>query len=131
MDDQSDSHYFAEESATFGDRVEAGRIAAGLTQQELARKLGVKLKTIVGWEEDIAEPRANKLQMVAGMLNVSIMWLLTGEGDGVLGPDDVVDGDDEARAILIELRRTRGEMGALVERIERLETRLSKVLSHG
>ena len=131
MDDQSEVGYFAEGNATFGDRVEAGRVAAELSQQELARKLGVKLKTVRGWEEDIAEPRANKLQMMAGLMNVSIMWLLTGEGDGVLGPDEAHDSKNEARIILAELSKTRAEIAKKLGQIARLEARLSKVLSNG
>ena len=30
-----------------------------------------------------SEPRANRLSMLAGLLGVSVMWLLHGEGDGV------------------------------------------------
>ncbi|MEP5758096.1 MAG: helix-turn-helix domain-containing protein [Litoreibacter sp.] len=131
MDDQSEVGYFAEGNATFGDRVEAGRVAAELSQQELAHKLGVKLKTVRGWEEDIAEPRANKLQMMAGLMNVSIMWLLTGEGDGVLGPDEAHDSKNEARIILAELSKTRAEIAKKLGQIARLEARLSKVLNNG
>ena len=53
-----------------------------MSQSKLAKRLGVKLKTLKGWENDVSEPRANKLSMMAGMLNVSLLWLLSGEGDG-------------------------------------------------
>ena len=43
---ENDSAYYAEEAATLGDRVVAAREATGLTQKELARQLGVKLKTV-------------------------------------------------------------------------------------
>jgi transcriptional regulator with XRE-family HTH domain len=37
-----------------------------MSQADLARKLGVKLKTDPqNWENDLAEPRANKLQMLS------------------------------------------------------------------
>ncbi|KAG1647613.1 Succinate dehydrogenase assembly factor 2, mitochondrial [Nymphon striatum] len=81
-----DDTYFSNDSATFGDRVAAAREAQGLKQDELAKKLGVKLKTVRGWEDDVDEPRANKLSMLSGMLNVSMRWLLTGEGN--VGPKD-------------------------------------------
>ena len=80
------SDWYGPETATFGDRVAGAREAAGMTQSQLARLLGVKKSTLIGWEDDISEPRANKLQMMAGLLNVSIMWLLTGEGDGTANP---------------------------------------------
>ena len=80
---QDGGGWYSEEAATFGDRVTGAREALGLSEDALARKLGVKLKTVRAWEGDLAEPRANKLQMLAGILNVSIMWLLTGQGDGL------------------------------------------------
>ena len=82
------SGWYSEDAATFGDRVAGAREAINMSQEELARRLGVKLKTVHGWENDMSEPRANKLQMLAGVLNVSIMWLINGEGEGVDGPDE-------------------------------------------
>lgn len=78
--------YYSEDSATLGDRVAAARQQAGLTQSGLASRLGVSKKVVSGWENDRTEPRANRLQMLAGMLNVSVAWLLTGAGEGVAEP---------------------------------------------
>ena len=58
--------WFSDEQATFGDRVAGARDAAGLTQDQLAEKLGVKPSTVRDWEDDVSEPRSNKLQMMAG-----------------------------------------------------------------
>lgn len=129
MEGLDDIGYFSEESATFGDRVQAARISLGLNEQELAHKLGVKLKTVKAWEDDLAEPRANKLQMMAGLMNVSIMWLLTGEGDGIDVPSDGITQHSEIRDIVIDLRRTKAEMTRLADRMGRLEKRLVKVMS--
>ena len=65
----ADDDYFGDEAATFGDRVAAAREAIGLTPAALARRLGVKEITITKWENDRLEPRANRLQMLAGILN--------------------------------------------------------------
>ena len=73
--------WYGPETATFGDRLAAARENAGMTQAQLARRLGVRKATLTGWEDDLSEPRANKLQMMAGLLNVSIMWLLNGLSD--------------------------------------------------
>ena len=86
MDAETPESWFSEEVATFGDRLTAAREAAGMTQKEFATRLGVRLTTVQAWENDLAEPRSNRLQMLAGMLSVSLMWLLTGEGDGLSGP---------------------------------------------
>jgi transcriptional regulator with XRE-family HTH domain len=104
-------NWYSDDAATFGDRITAAREALGLDQEQLARRLGVKLKTIRNWENDAAEPRANKLQMLAGLLNVSIRWLLTGEGDGLPDPDAAPEPPDVA-ALRAELR----EIGALLHR---------------
>lgn len=127
MDDYSDSEYFGNESATFGDRVYAARETIGLSQADLAKRLGIKRKTMRAWEEDLAEPRANKLQMLAGVLNVSVMWLLTGEGDGISAPSEDVDLPGDASAILADMRMTKVELQRLSENMSKLERRMAKL----
>ncbi|KIC44859.1 MAG: helix-turn-helix domain-containing protein [Ruegeria sp.] len=126
MSDEND--WFGPDAATFGDRLAGAREAAGMTQSDLARRLGVKKSTIVAWENDLSEPRANRLSMMAGMVNVSIMWLLTGEGEGM---DEPFDGDEEApelASVVAELRAIRGEMRSSAERAARLEKKLRLML---
>ncbi len=126
--EQTDNWY-SEETATFGDRLAGAREAMGLTQKELAQRLGVRTKVIEGWEEDLKEPRANRLQMLAGMLNVSLMWLLTGEGDGIDAPDMQPAMSAESAALLPEIRQIRTEMSDLADRLGRLESRLRLALT--
>lgn len=114
---------YSNESATFGDRVVAAREAAGLGQKELAHSLGVGLRTLRGWEEDRAEPRADRLRVLAGMVGVSLSWLLTGEGAGPSGMKG------ETADLVGELRAARGEIAAASERLERLERRLREAMS--
>ncbi len=125
---QDDSDWFGPESATFGDRVAGARAAAAMTQAQLARRLGVKKTTLSAWEQDMSEPRANKLSMMAGLLNVSIMWLLTGEGDGMTGPVDDAQINPDFTGILSELREIRADMRANTERTARLEKKLRLLL---
>ncbi|NDV01502.1 helix-turn-helix domain-containing protein [Pseudoroseicyclus tamaricis] len=114
--------WYSEDSATLGDRIAGAREAAGLAQKELAARLGVKVGTVERWEDDRAEPRANKLQMLSGMLGVSLSWMLTGVGDGPDGPGET-DAQDNA-AELAEIRKIRAEMTATLARLGRLEKRL-------
>ncbi len=114
-------------TATFGDRVAGAREAASMTQTELARRLGIKKATLAGWEDDLSEPRANRLSMLAGLLNVSIKWLLTGEGEGPGAPDDMTVGDDFA-AVLAELREIRAVMRTNAERAARVEKKLRQLV---
>lgn len=120
--------WFSEGSATFGDRMAAARDALGMSEEELARRLGVKVKTVRNWEQDISEPRANKLNMLAGVLNVSFGWLLTGEGEGVPAPGEAGKLSDDAASLMTELRQLRAEMARGVERLGRLEKRLNATL---
>lgn len=128
MNDET-TDWYGPDTATFGDRVAGAREQAGMTQAQLARRLGVKKATLVGWENDLSEPRANKLSMMAGILNVSLMWLLTGEGEG-MSPSDEVDAAPEMTAILSELRAIRTEMRANAERAARLEKKMRSLMEH-
>ena len=125
-DDMSDEYEWSDEAATFGDRLSVAREHAGMDQAQLARRIGVKLQTLQNWESDRAEPRANRLQMLAGLLNVSIVWLMTGSGAGAPVPGDGVGdgGPAELRELLSELREIRRLQGRLAERTGLLEKRL-------
>lgn len=123
--------YFSNEAATFGDRAAAAREAAGLSQADLARRLGVKQKTVEAWEDDMSEPRANRLQMMAGMLNVSIRWLLTGEGDGVADPEASPPIPGGVNDILLDLRAIKVDHARLTDRLGQIEKRLRAALREG
>jgi transcriptional regulator with XRE-family HTH domain len=129
MNDEND--WYGPDSATFGDRLAGAREAAGMTQAQMARRLGVKKTTIAAWENDLSEPRANRLSMMAGMVNVSIMWLLTGEGEGMDAPVEAEEGAPELADVVAELRSIRGEMRASAERAAKLEKRVRLMLEQG
>ncbi|HEX2019133.1 MAG TPA: helix-turn-helix transcriptional regulator [Aurantimonas sp.] len=65
---------------TLGGRIQRSREMLGMATAELAARLGVKPETMRGWERDRAEPRANKLITLAGILGVSPAWLIGGYG---------------------------------------------------
>jgi transcriptional regulator with XRE-family HTH domain len=123
--------WFGPDAATFGDRVAGAREAAGMSQAQLSRRLGIKKSTLSGWEQDLSEPRANKLSMMAGLVNVSIMWLLTGEGQGTATPSDEDLVGPDFHDILAELREIRAAMRANTERAARLEKKLRLLLERG
>lgn len=127
MTDDSENWY-GPETATFGDRVAAAREAAGMTQTQLARRLGVRIATLRGWEDDLSEPRANRLSMMAGLLNVSMMWLINGEGHGIDAPGDTPALPPSAQEVLTELRDLRADMIARAEQLGRLEKKLRAAL---
>ncbi len=120
--------WFDAETTTFGDRVTGAREAVGMGQPELAKRLGVKVKTVRAWENDQSEPRANKLGMLAGVLGVSMMWLLSGQGDGLDSPEETESLDEDFEKLLLDIRQMRQEQTVLAERLGRLEKRLRAAL---
>ena len=126
MTESTKDAWYAEGQATLGDRITAAREQAGLTQAEVARRLGVRHATLTAWEADGSEPRANRLQMLSGLLGVSLRWLMTGEGDGPAPEQAGLPGD--ARAALGELRALAAEQARLADRLAQSEKRLRKML---
>ena len=69
-----------EEDTTLGGRISMAREATGLSVADVVKRLGVRANTYEAWEADRSEPRANKLVALAGILNVSPPYLLSGLG---------------------------------------------------
>ena len=66
---------------SMGPRIAVARENAGMSVEDLARHLGVESASVRAWERDERTPRANRLLMMAGVLNVSLTWLLEGRED--------------------------------------------------
>ncbi len=111
---------YSDETSTFGDRLALAREAAGLSQAQLAGRLGVKPQTLRNWEEDRAAPRSSRLQILAGLLNVSMVWLMSGRGD----PPSEPSARGEIRSLLADLQAVRAGQVRLAEDMARLERRL-------
>lgn len=56
--------------------IKKAREKAGLTQKELADKLGLAQSTIAMWETENSLPRTNKLPILAKLLNCTTDELL-------------------------------------------------------
>lgn len=124
-DQEYHDYWYGDEVATFGDRLAAARHYSEMSQEDLARRLGVKLSTIQGWEDDQSEPRANRLRTMAGLLNVSVVWLLTGEGEGVsAAPGEEESHTPELAGLLVEIRDIRAQMTNSLDQLARLEKKL-------
>ncbi|WP_226780445.1 helix-turn-helix domain-containing protein [Oceaniglobus trochenteri] len=130
-DTTSAPNWYSNEAATFGDRLADARQALGMSQEDLARRVGVKPGTLAKWENDLSEPRANRLNILSGLLNVSLRWLLTGEGEGLSGPGETAELPEDISEILTELRQTRTDLVRMADRVGRLEKRLKLAWSAG
>ncbi|MDG0986889.1 MAG: helix-turn-helix transcriptional regulator [Paracoccaceae bacterium] len=116
--------WYGPDKATFGDRLVAAREKANLSQQDLAKRLGVKNSTIKSWENDNSEPRANRLSMLAGLLNVSITWLISAEGSGVEAPEKSDEMSNDLLDALTELTALRVNLLNNIDRINNIEKKL-------
>ena len=124
---ETEMDWYGPDAATFGDRVAAAREAADMTQAQLARRLGIKKTTVMAWEQDLSEPRANKLSMMSGVLNVSMSWLLTGEGEDLTEPATQDEQAADYQALLRELRGLREDLRRQTERAGRIEKTLRRL----
>lgn len=128
MSAQRNLDWFDPEVTTFGDRLAGAREAAGMSQKDLAHRLGVKLKTLQGWEDDLNEPRANRLSMLAGLLNVSLAWLITGESEARDAPVEGMPVKAQLRDVLAEMRDLQTQIADASDRLNRLEQTLRSSL---
>ena len=58
------------------------RSARGMSYKQLASQMGVKKSTLENWEKGKTVPRANRLNQLAGVLNVPLLWLIAGSRQG-------------------------------------------------
>ena len=56
---------------TTGQRIKEARKKAGLTQKELAAKLGIAYQTLAQWENDLRNPKRETLQKIASALGIN------------------------------------------------------------
>lgn len=61
---------------TFAQKLKDARQQAGYSQEELAGKLSVSRSAVAKWESDKGMPDIENLRAIAGLLNVSIDYLL-------------------------------------------------------
>lgn len=105
---------------TLGGRIVTAREAQSLSTAQLARRMGVTTVTMQDWEADRAEPRSNRLITLAGVLNVSPSWLLTGLGER---PMDSLT-ETELEHLRQSIERIRDQASLIVSELEELEERL-------
>ena len=100
-----------------GPRIRVAREKAHMSQEALARRLGVETASLVAWENGEKQPRANRLVTLCGVLDVSMKWLLEGmEGEYMQR------GDDPIPTISAELER----LGVTLAKAQRLTDELTQ-----
>lgn len=66
---------------TFGEMIAALRKEKGMTQLELADKIGVTDKAVSKWERDLSFPDVGTIPKLAEIFNVSVNELMQGKTD--------------------------------------------------
>ena len=107
-----------------GSRLRVARENAGLSQEELAGRISVEAASVAAWENDEREPRANRLMMLCGVLDVSLRWVFEGVEDAHMAQDDqlpYIRGElDRLASLLAEVQHL---VSALGENVAALENR--------
>lgn len=112
------------EDTTLGGRVFQARDSAGMTVSQVINRLGVRKSTYLAWEADRSEPRANKLVALAGILNVSPTYLLSGLGRAAPQPTKHQKSIDNLRLEIEQLEQT---LKAATKMLGRIKSQAKRV----
>ena len=94
-------------------RIKEARLAANLTQKELAEKLGITDATLSGYETGAHDPKSNRLAEIAKICNTTVDYLL---GVDRVGPSeekepDTLVGLDKDESRLVSIYRELNQKG--------------------
>ena len=109
-----------------GQRLEVARERLGLTREELGRKIGASVASVQAWEEDERAPRADRLMTLAGVLDVTISWLLEGREDAHMQSHDAAT----LGGIRAELDRLHAMLAEATVLVEDARTRIDAIEAH-
>ena len=94
---------------TIGERIKEFRLKAGLTQSELAAKLGIPYQSIGQWERGLRSPKIETLQKIAEALGVE-PWELMGY-DGSIRVDTGKHSDKPLSEQIEDLHKAMQRLG--------------------
>ena len=101
---------------TTGQRIKEARKKAGLTQAELAEKLGVSSSFIAQYENDLRNPKPDTLQRIATALDISVNRLLFSDNPSLFQRNEA-----------IFLRDVLGSLSSLHHVDETIDEAISKI----
>ena len=64
---------------TIGDRIRQARIENGMTQKDLAEKLGVSYQNISQYERGVKQPKMETIEKIANALGADAYYIRTGD----------------------------------------------------
>lgn len=101
---------------TVGERIKAARKQAGLTQKELAERLGLSFQAIAQWENNLRKPKLETLRKFAAALSVDVWEFIE---DSRVEYDSVEDFDLDYRNMMEFLEKY--PKGEVVQRPDGVE----------
>ena len=114
---------------TIGQKIKATRKNAGLTQKELAQKMGLSFQSIAQWENDLRKPKIETLKKIADALECPIDTFTTDDFDEEIPSPSLIGRKIRDCRIAVgltqqELATKIGVDGATVGRYERGELKI-------
>ena len=103
----------AQGTSGVGGRLRTARRAAGLTQKQLAEKLGVESITVSRWERGVTSPSLPRLRRIAEITETTV--------------SDLVRSPDTASAHAVELAALREELAETRELVDRVARALERL----
>ena len=67
---------------TFGNKIKSARKEKGLTQKQLAAKIGAAHNSVSDWENDKNKPDPDTIELICGVLDITPNYLLASSLDG-------------------------------------------------
>lgn len=116
---------------TFADNLKDLRRQSGLTQKQLATKLGVGLSTVAMWESGARQPDYNMLNNISDFFDVSFDYLMTGTvqttNDDILAMRDLLRTRPEMKMLFsVSKNATKADIQRAVAIIEALKKQSGK-----
>lgn len=105
---------------TIGEKIRNARKAAGLTQKELAQRLGLSFQSIAQWENDLRKPKIETIQKIADALGITV-WELSDPLFAGQGGAPVLKPTEDASPETMEFFKRHGEAAKTILDLLRLE----------
>jgi transcriptional regulator with XRE-family HTH domain len=112
-------------------RIKAIKDALGISENELARRLGISQSTLNGYTLGKRKPSYDLAESVLNAFSdVSAEWLLRGDGPMYISdlPSTDHDDSDEVLELKAEITRLRAERDELVRKLAISERRIDKLI---